>query len=234
MVSVRFACVGVRERTLGGMMIVFLALVAVASFAARASAAGTVHSDFCASSSKIQVSGDQPESRAWDGHRTGFVASLGYGSLSIDDNDDATTETWNMIDVAIGLSVLSGSLQFLLEGMISPSRTRHVPNNGWVPEHDVTTHYRALLLRARGRLIKRFYGALGIGFIDRASTSSYGIIESSSNVTGDWTLGGDIKVLNAENVNLFAGVQIHNFFASGESAGRGFGLVTFHATVLFH
>ncbi len=181
---------------------------------------------------RIPRANDRSEMRATDGHRTGFVLSLGYGPLSVESIDSGTSETWSMIAVAIGFSKRSGDFQLLMEGMISPSRTRHVPYNGWVPAHNVTKHYRGGLLRTRFRLFWKVYGALGVGIIDSAVSRDVGLIRSSSVVTGDWTWGGDVKVLYSGSVGLFLGIQVHNFFAGEGDTRPDYNLTTFHATVL--
>jgi hypothetical protein len=181
----------------------------------------------------VSTTNDQSEMQATDEHRKGFVLSVGYGPLSVEKTGLAASETWSMIDVAIGLSMWSGDFQLLLEGMISPSRTRHVPYNGWVPAHDVAKYFRGGLLRTRVHLLWRIYGALGIGIIDQVSNSNVGLIRTSTVVTGDWTWGGDIMITHSDNVDFLLGFQFHNFFAGEGDTRPEYHLTTLHATVLF-
>lgn len=217
-----------------GLLFVFIALTAPASFAKRGCAAAGYSANPSPSGARALAVTDEPEARATEEHGTGVVVSMGYGTLSVQDVDSSHKETWSMIDGAFGLSLWSGDFQLLLEGMRSPSRTHNVPSNGYLPAHHSTEHFRAALLRARVHLLWRAYGTLGIGIINQVWSSDAGMIRNSDEVTGDWTFGGDIKVLCAGRVDMFLGVQVHNFFAGEGDTRPDFGLTTFHATVLYH
>ena len=217
-----------------GLLFVLVALTAPASFAKPGCAAAGHSANPSPSGARVLAVTDEPKARAAEEHGSGVVVSMGYGALSVQGVDFYPKETWSMIDGAFGFSLLSGNFQLLLEGMISPSRTHHVPSNGYLPAHDVTEYFRAALLRARVHLLWRAYGALGIGIINQVWSSDVGIIRSSDEVTGDWTWGGDIKVLRGGRVEVLVGVQVHHFFAGEGDTRPDFGLTTFHATVLYH
>lgn len=164
----------------------------------------------------------------------GMLLSAGYGTLSVQKQLWGETEDWGIANGAIGLSTWSGKIHFIFEGFTSSTRERHVPYTGYLPAHDVSTFYWGMLFRTRIRLLWRIYGAFGIGFIDEMHSCDVCVIKSSDEVTGDWTWGVDMAIVQSSSLDFLLGFQRHNFFAGEGDSRPAFDLITGHATFVLY